>query len=67
MFNEPTIARIRGFFKDESLSKSLWLAHITNGRLEKSIEVFIEKNPESNMTKPLLLQNLWALGAPVEV
>jgi hypothetical protein len=67
LFNEPTIARIRGFFRNESLSKSLWLAHISHGRLEKSIEVFIEKNPESNMTKHLLRQNLWALGAPVDV
>lgn len=67
IFNEPTIARIRGFFRDESLSKSLWLAHISKGRLEDSIEIFIQKNPESNMSKPLLLQNLSSLGAPVEL
>jgi hypothetical protein len=64
IFNEPTIARIKGFFKDESLSKSLWISHIEQGRLEQSIEVFIDKNPESNMTKKLLLKNLSHLGAP---
>ena len=67
IFNEPTIARIRGFFRDESLSKSLWLAHCSKGRLESSVEVFIAKNPESNMTKSLLVQNLRSLGAPVEL
>ena len=67
IFNEPTIARIRGFFRDESLSKSLWLAHCAKGRLASSIEVFIAKNPESNMTKGLLVHNLKTLGAPVEL
>lgn len=37
IFNEPTIARIRGFFRDESLSKSIWLHHVRKGRLENSI------------------------------
>lgn len=64
IFNEPTIARIRGFFRDESLSKSLWQQHVAKRRLESSIEIFIEKNPESNMTKALLLSNLESLGAP---
>lgn len=65
IFNEPTIARIRGFFRTESLVKSLWDYHLAKGRLEESVQVFCDKNPTSNMTPEILLQNLAALGAKV--
>ena len=65
IFNEPTIARIRGFFKTESIVKSIWLYHVSKGRLEESVQVFCDKNPESNMTPELLLNNLQQLGAPI--
>lgn len=55
IFNEPTIARIRGFFKTESLVKSLWAHHLAKGRLEESVQVFCDKNPNSNMTPEILL------------
>jgi hypothetical protein len=66
IFNEPTISRIRGFFKNESISKSLWLNHIQHGRLQESVQVFCDKNEGSNMTPKILLDNLGFLGAPIE-
>ena len=37
IFNEPTIARIRGFFRHESFVSSLWLHHVRKGRLDESV------------------------------
>jgi hypothetical protein len=54
LFNEPTIHRVRGFFKEESLAHLLWSIHIMKGRLEGSIETFLAKNPKCTVNKALI-------------
>lgn len=41
IFNEPTLARVRGFFTEEKLGKELWMAHVARGGVEASIQTFL--------------------------
>jgi len=65
LYNEPTIARIKGFFREESLAQGLWERHLLQGRLDASLDKFFSKNPNCTVTRQLIYNNLEQLGAPM--